>query len=251
MDRVRLSCPTLITTEGDQPDGETIVDYKAEFIEFMVRSEVLKFGDFVTKSGRRTPYFLDTGRYCTGEQLARLGDYYSWAIRNNWLDGFDLLFGPAYKGIPLVTTTAIALARHDHGRSVRWCFNRKEVKDHGEGGLLVGAQPHDGDRVLIVEDVTTAGTSIRETVPTLRAIAEVEIVGLVVSVDRKERGLAEGSALSEVADEFDMPVHAIVDVDEIVGYLHGREIDGRVPLNDDVAAQMIAYRQTYGAHRVG
>ena len=198
--------------------------YKREFIEFMVQSEVLTFGDFTTKSGRKTPYFVNTGRYRSGEQIARLGQFYADAIEAALGDSYDVLFGPAYKGIPLAVTTASALSTR--GKSVGFCFNRKEAKDHGEGGVLVGHPPADGERVLIVEDVTTAGTSIRETVPILRAAAAVELAGLVVSVDRQERGAGDRAALEEVGEEFGMPTFAIVTLAEIVDHLSGREVDG-------------------------
>ncbi len=229
----------------DGRDGSAVGPHKADFIEFMVRCGVLSFGDFVTKSGRRTPYFLNTGGYRTGEQLARLGEHYATAIEQHWPDGVDILFGPAYKGIPLVAAASMALAAR--GQDVGYCFNRKELKDHGEGGALVGARPADGDRVLIVEDVTTAGTSIRETVPLLRAAAGTEPVGLIVSADRQERGRGERAALAEIADEFAMPARSIVTLDEIVAHLHGREIDGRVLLDDAVLARIDAYRDEYGA----
>lgn len=212
----------------------------------MVRCDVLTFGDFVTKSGRRTPFFVNTGRYRTGAQLARLGRYYAQAIADRLGKDVDVLFGPAYKGIPLVVTTSIALAaEHDH--DVAFCFDRKEAKDHGEGGVLVGHAPVDGERVLIVEDVTTAGTSVRETVPKLRAAAAVELAGLVVSVDRQERGQGQSSALSELSGEFAMPTFAIVTIAEVVEYLHGREVDGRVVLDDTIHAAMLAYREEFGA----
>lgn len=220
--------------------------YKQEFIEFMVRCGVLTFGDFVTKSGRRTPFFVNTGRYETGAQLATLGRYYARAISERLGNSFDLLFGPAYKGIPLVVTTSMALAaEHDH--PVPFCFDRKEAKDHGEGGLLVGHKPRDGERVLIVEDVTTAGTSVRETVPKLRAAAAVQLAGLVVSVDRQERGRGERSALAELAQEFAMPTFAIVTIAEVKQYLHGRAVDGKVVLDDTLLAAMEDYAGQYGA----
>lgn len=222
-----------------------ISPYKCEFIEFMVRSDVLTFGDFVTKSGRATPYFINTGRYRTGGQLNRLSEFYARAIRDRLGSDFDLLFGPAYKGIPLAAATAMTLVR-DHGHDVGFCFNRKEQKDHGEGGSLVGAVPQDGDRVVIIEDVTTAGTSIRETVPVLRRAAEVELAGLVVSVDRMERGAGDQAALVEIAETWQMPTFAIVTIDEIMGHLHGREVDGRVVLDDEVYARMVRYREEFG-----
>lgn len=219
--------------------------YKRDFIEFMVRSDVLTFGDFTTKSGRRTPFFINTGRYRTGEQLAQLGEFYAAAIDELWPDDIDILFGPAYKGIPLVATASIGLAAR--GRGIGYLFNRKEAKDHGEGGVLVGALPSNGDRVLIVEDVTTAGTSIRETVPILQAHADVDIVGLIVSADRQERGTGDRSALAQVAQDFSMTTRAIVTLDDIVGHLHNREVDGVVVLDDGILERIHAYREQHGA----
>lgn len=223
-------------------------NYKREFIEFMVRSGVLTFGDFVTKSGRPTPYFVNTGRYSTGAQMQLLGEFYADAIEGFVDDtgqAIDVLFGPAYKGIPLVVTTSVALARR--GRDVGFVFNRKEAKDHGEGGVLVGHEPADGDRVLWVEDVTTAGTSIRETVPIMRAAADIECVGLVISVDRCERGTGERSALEQIAEEFAMATFSIVTVHDVIEHLAGRPIDGTVVLDDEAAASMHAYLAEWGA----
>lgn len=220
--------------------------WKQEFIEFMVRSDVLTFGDFVTKSGRPTPYFVNTGRYRTGQQMHQLGEFYADAILAHFepADVPDVLFGPAYKGIPLVVTTAVAMSRRGH--DVAFCFNRKEAKDHGEGGVLVGHAPVDGDRVLIVEDVTTAGTSIRETVPILRAAAAVELAGLVVSVDRGERGTGVTTALAQVGAEFAMPTFAIVAIGEVVSHLHNEPIDGRVVVDDAAVAAIEAYLAEFG-----
>jgi len=219
--------------------------YKQEFVEFMVRSQVLTFGDFVTKSGRKTPFFINTGRYKTGGELARLGRFYAQAIVSQLGTGYDVLFGPAYKGIPLVVTTAMALAER-HGHDVGFCFNRKEAKDHGEGGVLIGRPLRDGDRVVIVEDVTTAGTSIRETVPILRAAAKVEIAGLVVSVDRMERGTGELNALAEVRQSLGAPAFAIVTIDEVTAWLRGRAVDGKVVIDDATHARIEQYRREYG-----
>jgi orotate phosphoribosyltransferase len=215
-------------------------DYQRRFVDFMVASGVLTFGDFTTKSGRRTPYFVNTGRYRSGTQLATLGRAYADAIERSFPAGFDCLFGPAYKGIPLAVAVAMAFA--ERGRDVEFCFNRKEAKDHGEGGVLVGRRLQDGDRVLIVEDVTTAGTSIRETVPILRAAAAVRLAGLVVSVDRQERATESSSvsALAEVGAEFGMPTAAIVTIDEVVAHLGTR-------LTDADRDRIAAYRAAYGA----
>ena len=214
-------------------------DYQRRFIDFMIEVGVLTFGDFTTKSGRRTPYFVNTGKYRSGTQLATLGRAYADAIERSFPDGFDCLFGPAYKGIPLAV--AIAMAFAERGREVEFVFNRKEAKDHGEGGLLVGRKLRDGDRVLIVEDVTTAGTSIRETVPILRAAADIRLAGLVVSVDRQERAsdASTTTALAEVGAEFGMPTAAIVTIDEVVGHLGDR-------LTADDRSRIAAYRERYG-----
>ena len=220
--------------------------YKEQFIEFMVRSGVLTFGDFVTKSGRRTPFFINTGNYRTGAQIRALGEFYAAALVNNLGSGFDVLYGPAYKGIPLVVTTASALAAA-HGRDVSYCFNRKEAKDHGEGGLFIGHKPAAGDRIVIVEDVVTAGTSVRETVALLKKTAPVTFSGLLVSVNRMERGTGTVSALAELQQEFGIPAFAIVTLNDIVSHLLGRPVDGKVVLNDDLAGKIAAYRQLYGA----
>lgn len=218
--------------------------YKQDFIEFMVRADVLTFGDFVTKSGRATPYFVNTGRYSTGAQMQQLGEFYADAIEASGIQS-NVLFGPAYKGIPLVVTTSVALSRRGH--DVAFLFNRKEAKDHGEGGSLVGHEVAEGERVLIVEDVTTAGTSIRETVPLLRAAADVTLAGLIVSVDRMERSSGTESALRQVGREFSMPTIAIVTVDEVIEHLHNRPIDGTVVLADPDLDRMHAYLDEWRA----
>ncbi len=223
-------------------------DYKRDFVQFLVSSGVLQFGEFTTKSGRETPYFLNTGRYRTGEQMNRLGTYYARAIEDRLAGEYDVLFGPAYKGIPLVVATSMCLAR-EFARNVAYCFNRKEEKDHGEGGVLVGHALAEGERVLIVEDVTTAGTSIRETVPILRSKAAIELAGLVVSVDRMERGKGETTALDELAGEFAMPTFSIVNLDEIVACLHGREVAGKVWIDDATLGRIQSYRERYGARQ--
>lgn len=215
------------------------------FIRFMLDSGVLKLGSFKTKSGRISPYFLDAGRYGRGAQLARLGGFYADRLLETLGDGFDVLFGPAYKGIPLVVATAMALS--ERGRDVGFCFNRKEAKDHGEGGVLVGQPLRDGDRVVIVEDVTTAGTSIRETVPILRAAAKVDLRALIVSVDRQERGQSERSALVEVGAEFGMKTFSIVNIDQIVDYLRHNVVNGQRLITPELDASIREYRLAYGA----
>ena len=218
--------------------------YKREFIEFMVRCDVLRFGDFTAKSGRKTPYFINAGRYRTGSQLRLLSRYYANAIHAELGDAFDVLFGPAYKGIPLAAATAMALHEH-YAHDAAFCFNRKEVKDHGEGGRLIGHELRDGDRVLIIEDVTTAGSSIRETVPILRAAANVRLTGLVVSVDRMERGTGDKNALAEVAETYHMKAFAIVTIEDIIAHLRAHLVDGKQILDDDTYRRVLAYREQH------
>ncbi len=220
--------------------------YKRAFIDFLVRAGVLTFGDFVTKSGRRTPYFINTGKFSTGDQLSRLGGAYAQTLHDRLGNGFDVLFGPAYKGIPLATATAIALAR-DFQHDVQVGFNRKEAKDHGEGGSLVGHIPRDGERLVIIEDVTTAGTSIREVVPAIRAAApNCQLVALVVAVDRQERGPGGKAALVEVAETFGFQTFPIVNIDEVVAHLSTNAVDGRMILNAELLERIAAYRREYG-----
>lgn len=220
--------------------------YKQEFIEFMVKSGALTFGDFITKSGRKTPYFINTGNYRTGAQAAKLGEFYADCIMENIAGQIDALFGPAYKGIPLSVACSIALF-NKYGRDVGYCFNRKEAKDHGEGGSMVGYKLKDGDRILIIEDVITAGTAVRECIPVLKSAADIEIAGLVISVDRMERGSGGLSAIEEIKREFGIKTYPIVTVREIIGCLHNRQIDGRVYVDDAVRRRMEEYLKTYGA----
>ena len=218
--------------------------YKEEFIEFMVKSNVLRFGEFVTKSGRQTPFFINTGNYTTGEQLEKLGEFYAKTINERIGSDVDVLFGPAYKGIPLSVATAISLA-NNHDKDVNYCFNRKEAKDHGEGGTMVGYKLQDGDKVIIVEDVITAGTAIRECLPILKAAANIEIAGLVISVDRMERGQSNRTAIQEIEEEFGIKTYPIVTVREIIETLHNVEIDGKVVIDDEMRARMEAYLAEY------
>ncbi len=220
--------------------------HKREFIELLVRSEVLRFGDFTAKSGRKTPYFIDAGRYRSGSQIARLGRCYAQAIRAQLGDRFDVLFGPAYKGISLAVATAIAL-QEQHGQDVGFCFDRKEAKDHGEGGMMIGHRLRDGDRVLIIEDVVTAGTAVRHSIELLRATAAVELVGLVVGVDRMERGTGDRSALAELREAHGLTTFALATIDEIVAALRAGEIAGAPVIDDGAYARIAAYRAEYGA----
>lgn len=219
--------------------------YKQEFIEFMIDCEVLKFGDFVTKSGRKTPFFVNTGFYRTGAQLRRLGQYYARAVREAFGLDFDVLFGPAYKGIPLSVAASMAISEL-YDKEIRYCSNRKEVKDHGDKGILLGSPLGDGDRVVIIEDVTTAGTSIAETMPIIKAQGQVHPVGLVVSVDRMERGQGIKSALKEIEEEYGLKTTAIVTMGEVVEHLYGRPYKGRVIIDDAMRASIDAYYEQYG-----
>ena len=220
--------------------------YKEEFIEFMVDCDVLKFGDFVTKSGRKTPFFVNTGFYRTGTQLKRLGGYYAKAIHDRFGLDFDVLFGPAYKGIPLSVAASIAISEN-YGKDIRYCSNRKEVKDHGDKGILLGSPLCAGDKVLLIEDVTTAGTSIGETLPILRAQGDVQVCGLVVSVDRMERGKSDKSALKEISETYGFETAAIVTMAEVVEHLYNRPYQGKIYIDDALKAAIDAYYAVYGA----
>jgi orotate phosphoribosyltransferase len=219
--------------------------YKQEFIEFMVDCQVLKFGDFVTKSGRKTPFFVNTGFYRTGAQLKRLGEYYAKAINDKFGLDFDVLFGPAYKGIPLSVTASIAISNL-YNKDIKYCSNRKEVKDHGDKGILLGSPITDGDKVVIIEDVTTAGTSIQETLPIIKAQGNVNPIGLVVSVDRMERGQGEKSALSEIEENYGLKTTAIVTMAEVVEHLYNKEYKGKVVIDDKLKTAIDEYYEKYG-----
>ena len=220
--------------------------YKKEFIEFMVDSKVLKFGDFTLKSGRKSPFFMNAGAYVTGSQLRKLGEYYAKAIHDTYGDDFDVLFGPAYKGIPLAVATAMAYSEL-YGKDVKYCCNRKEVKDHGDVGILLGYKLQDGDRVIMIEDVTTSGKSMEETVPIVRAQANVEIKGLIVSLNRMERGQGEKCALDEVAELYGFPTAAIVNMAEVTEHLYNKPYKGEVIIDDTLKAAIDAYYEQYGA----
>jgi orotate phosphoribosyltransferase len=219
--------------------------YKKEFIEFMVESNVLKFGDFTLKSGRKSPFFMNAGAYVTGSQLRKLGEYYAKAIYENYGLDFDVLFGPAYKGIPLSVATTMAISEL-YGKEIRYCSNRKEVKDHGDTGILLGSKLRDGDRVVIIEDVTTSGKSIEETFPILQEQAKVEIKGLIVSLNRMERGKSDKSALEEVKEVYGFDTNAIVSMAEVVEHLHNKPCLGEVIIDEEMKARIDAYYQEYG-----
>ena len=205
--------------------------YKQEFIEFMVASDVLKFGEFTLKSGRKSPFFMNAGAYVTGSQLMKLGEYYAKAIHDTYGLDFDVLFGPAYKGIPLTVATTIAISKL-YGKDIRYCSNRKEVKDHGDTGILLGSKLKDGDKVVIIEDVTTSGKSIEETFPILKAQADVEVIGLMVSLNRMEVGKGgEKSALDEIKELYGIEANAIVSMAEVTEHLYNKECGGRVVID--------------------
>lgn len=220
--------------------------YKKEFIEFMVDSNVLKFGEFTLKSGRKSPFFMNAGAYVTGSQLRRLGQFYAQAIHDNYGTDFDVLFGPAYKGIPLAVATTIAFSEL-YGRDIKYCSNRKEIKDHGEVGILLGSDLNDGDKVVIIEDVTTSGKSIEETFPILTAQANVDVVGLMVSLNRQERGKTQQNALAEIREVYGIETGAIVTMEEVVEYLYNRPYNGKVLIDDKTKAAIDAYYEQYGA----
>ena len=221
-------------------------NYKQEFIDFMVESSVLKFGDFTLKSGRKSPFFMNAGSYVTGTQLRKLGEYYAKAIHDNFGLDFDVLFGPAYKGIPLSVATTMAISEL-YGKDIRYCSNRKEVKDHGDAGILLGSPIKDGDKVVIIEDVTTSGKSIEETFPIIKAQGDVEIKGLMVSLNRMERGKGTRSALDEIMDLYGFPTAAIVSMADVVEHLYNKEKNRKVVIDNQIKAAIDAYYEQYGA----
>lgn len=222
--------------------------YKQEFIEFMIDCNVLKFGDFTLKSGRKSPFFMNAGSYVTGSQLMKLGEYYARAIHETYGDDFDVLFGPAYKGIPISVVTAVAYSKL-YGKEVRYCSDRKEEKDHGaDKGSFLGSPLQDGDRVIMIEDVTTSGKSMEETVPKVRGAANVEIVGLMVSLNRMERGIqSEKSALDEIKERYGFPTAAIVSMADVIEHLYNKPYNGKVYIDDTLKAAIDAYYKEYGA----
>lgn len=219
--------------------------YKQEFIEFMVDSDVLRFGEFILKSGRKSPFFMNAGLYVTGEQLTKLGEYYAKAIHDNFGDDFDVLFGPAYKGIPLSVATTMAFHKL-YGKEIRYCSNRKEAKDHGDAGILLGSPIKDGDKVVIIEDVTTSGKSIEETFPIIKAQGDVTINGLMVSLNRMEKGKGEKSALDEIKEKYGIEARAIVTMKEVVEHLYNKEYNGKVVIDDKLKNAIDQYYDQYG-----
>ncbi len=221
--------------------------YKSEFIKFMIDCNVLKFGDFTLKSGRKSPFFMNAGAYVTGSQLEKLGEYYAKAIHDNFGDDFDVLFGPAYKGIPLSVACVIAYSKL-YGKEIRYCSNRKEIKDHGDTGILLGSKIKDGDRVVIIEDVTTSGKSIEETFPIIKACGDVTIKGLMVSLNRCEVGLGgKIGALDEITEKYGFPAKAIVTMEEVVETLYNKPLeDGSILIDDELKKAIDDYYGQYG-----
>ena len=219
--------------------------YKQEFIEFMVDCQALKFGEFILKSGRKSPFFMNAGAYVTGAQLRKLGEYYTRAIHEHYGDDFDVFFGPAYKGIPLIVAAAMAYSEL-YGKEVRYCSNRKEAKDHGDAGILLGSKLKDGDKVVIIEDVTTSGKSMEETVPIIRAQADIEIKGLMVSLNRMERGKGTKSALEEIKELYGFDANAIVTMKDVTEYLYNKPYKGNIYINDEMKAAIDNYYAQYG-----
>ena len=220
------------------------------FTRFLLESQALKFGDFTLKSGRKSPYFINAGAFNDGGKIARLGEFYAEKIAaeieaGSLPGGIDTVFGPAYKGIPLVTTASASLYRN-YGRDLPYCFNRKEAKDHGEGGSIVGYKPKDGDRIAIVEDVVTAGTAVRESIEFFKSVADVKIVALFVSVDRMEKGTGEQTTLNELREQYGIQVFPIVTVRQVIDTLHNQAIDGRVLIDDAIRGRMEEYLKQYG-----
>lgn len=238
----------ILTIDEVCKENVEMEQYKKEFIEFMVESDVLKFGEFTLKSGRKSPFFMNAGAYVTGSQLKRLGEYYAKAIYAAYGTDFDVLFGPAYKGIPLAVITAVAFSEL-YGKEVRYCSDRKEEKDHGaDKGSFLGSKLKDGDRVVMIEDVTTSGKSMEETVPKVRGAANVEIKGLMVSLDRMEVGKGGVKcALEEVKDLYGFETNAIVSMAEVVECLYNKECNGKVVIDDTIKTAIDAYYEQYGA----
>lgn len=220
------------------------MNYKEEFIELMLKADVLKFGEFTLKSGRKAPYFINTGNYKKGSEILKLGKFYAKCYNENFGNKEALLFGPAYKGIPLVVTTAASLSDM-YDLDLNYSFNRKEAKDHGEGGVYVGTKPSSSDHVIIIEDVITAGTAVRESMDMFSKIDGISVDGLIIAVDRMEKGKTEKSTMQELRDEFGMEIHAIVTIDDIVDYLYNKEVNGKIYIDDVMKKSIDEYQSKY------
>lgn len=221
------------------------MSFKGDFIEFLYKSDVLIFGDFVAKSSRKTPYMINTGNFRTAKQLAILGEYYADCIQTKVDKSVNVLYGPAYKGIPLAVAASTAL-HHKYNRDISVTFNRKEKKDHGEGGQIIGYIPQSNDRIAIVEDVITAGTAVRESLDLLSSVAEAKITNLIVAVDRLERGQTNKTTIEQLNDDYDIQTTAIVTIEDILTYLHNREIDGKIAIDKSMKNKIEDYLNLYG-----
>lgn len=219
--------------------------YKEEFIDFMVDSGALLFGEFMTKSGRKTPYFINIGEFNSGYQLTKLGEYYAQAINQRYGLNFNVLFGPAYKGVSLAVATSIAMEKL-YGKEVKYCYNSKENNENDVSEMLLGAELEDGDRVIVIEDVTTAGTSMRETMPILKSQGNIDVVGLIVSVDRLEKGYAGKAAFEEISETYGIEVFSIVTLKEIIERLYNKEHNGKIIIDDKIMSELNNYLDLYG-----
>ncbi len=225
--------------------------YQEEFIQFLLEAGALRFGDFTLKSGRHSPFFMNAGSFQTGGRLNRLGEFYAHAIKEAFGTDFDLLFGPAYKGIPLSAACVMAFSRL-YGKEIAYCSNRKEIKDHGDTGIFLGGKPGPRDRVVIIEDVTTSGKSIQETFPVLKEAGDPQILGMMVMLDREERGLkTENSALKEITEEYGFPAKAIVSMSQVVEYLEREGFPDGSPLTEEMKKRIRDYYREYGAKAPG
>ncbi|WP_321495410.1 orotate phosphoribosyltransferase [uncultured Desulfobacter sp.] len=221
------------------------MNYKEEFIEFLVQCNALKFGEFKLKSGRLAPYFINTGMFDTGSKIKKLGTYYARTIDAHFKKDFHGIYGPAYKGIPLCVTAACALA--DMGMDIGYVFNRKEAKTYGDKSAVVGMPLSPDTRLILVDDVITSGKAIRESLEVLKGCSNPKVCGIIISVNRQEKGKTDKNALKEVADTLGIPIFAIVTIREIIDYLHNREIEGKIVLDDQMKAKIEEYLEIYGA----
>jgi orotate phosphoribosyltransferase len=224
-----------------------MMNYKEEFIAFLVECNALKFGEFELKSGRIAPYFINTGMFDTGAKIQKLGTYYAKAVNAHFKEEFDGIYGPAYKGIPLCITAACALA--DMGIDKGYVFNRKEAKTYADKSAVVGMPLSSDTRLILVDDVITSGKAIRESLEVLKGCNDPQVCGIIISVNRQEKGKTDKNALAEVADTLGIPIFAIVTIREIVDFLHNREVAGKIVLDDPMKAKIETYLETYGADR--
>lgn len=218
--------------------------YKQDFIEFLIKNDALKFGEFKLKSGRISPYFINAGMFNNGESITKLASYYASAIKDNFGNNFDVLYGPAYKGIQLCVAGSMELSKI--GINVGFSYNRKEIKNHGEGGLIVGTQLDEYKKIVIIDDVITAGTAVRETIEILKNNGNPKLEGIIISVNRKEKGTGEKSAIQEIEENLGIKVVSIIDFDDIHKHLYNKNINGKIYIDENMNQKMLAYKQMYG-----